>query len=274
MTHQNEDHATHRNLTVGGSDVYVSLTTHGARIGLIQPVIRSVLNQWPPERVLLTVADAVEVPTTIRETGIHIVRSVDYGAFKKHSPCYLGLGINRYIVIDDDCVIPPEWFDNLVRWSERLPGHVVCGAGRVWPEGTPMTWASGRRIHGCTVSSPVRTDIYIGSGTALFERGFFEDSVFPFEDRGFAEPGHTNWIGADDIWFSAKLKPGIKINVVPFVGDENELHHPTELDFASNPDCIWLSERACGFAGWNRALRHFERLFKAKASDSSCGLQG
>jgi hypothetical protein len=255
-------------LTVGVSDVYVSLTTYGARIALIQPVIRSVLNQWPADRVLLTVADRVEVPTSIRESGIHIVRSGDYGAFKKHAPSYLGLGIDRYIVIDDDCIIPPDWFENLVRWSERLPGHVVCGAGRVWPEGIPMEWASGRRLHGCTVSSPVRTDIYIGSGTALFEPGFFEKSVFPFKDPGFGEPGHSNWTGGDDIWFSAKLKAGIQINVVPFAGNGNEPQHPAELNYASSPDCIWLSERSREFAGWNRALGHFEHLFRTKARTS------
>jgi hypothetical protein len=264
MTHQNGDQAA-RTLTVRDSDVYVSLTTYGARIGLIQPVIRSVLNQWPRDRVLLTVADTVEVPTTIRETGIHIVRSADYGAFKKHSPCYLCLGINRYIVIDDDCIIPAGWLENLVRWSERLPGHVVCGAGRVWPAGSPMEWASGRRIHGYTVSSPVRTDIYIGSGTALFEPKLFEESVFPFEDQGFGEPGHTNWIGGDDIWFSAKLKSTSGIYVVPFSEGNDQLCHPTELDYARNADCVWLSEKARGFIAWNRALGHFAQLFSEKA---------
>lgn len=252
-------------LTYESKDVFISFTTHDARVAHIEPMIRSVLSQWPSDRVLLTVSDGLEVPFAIRQSGIHIVRSEDYGAFKKHSPTFLRLGISRYIVVDDDCIIPQGWFENLVRWSERLPGHVVCGAGRVWPTAGPMSWGSGSRFHGCNVSSPTRTDIYIGSGTALFEPRFFEDSVFPFEDPGFGGPGHSNWNGGDDIWFSAKLKPDIPITVVPYAGQQNEPQHPAELHYASCPDCIWLSEKSRGFAGWNRALGHFEGFLRAKA---------
>jgi hypothetical protein len=236
MKRQNEDHSVDLPVACAPKDVdvYVSFTTHNARVAHIQPMIRSVLSQWPSDRVLLTVSETLEVPIGIRQSGIHIVRSTDYGAFKKHSPTYLRLGISRYIVVDDDCIIPQGWFANLVRWSERLPSHVVCGAGRVWPTDAPMNWASGSRLHGCNVSSPTRTDIYIGSGTALFEPQFLEDSVFPFEDPGFGEPGHSNWNGGDDIWFSAKLKPGIQINVVPFARQGDELQHPAELDYATS----------------------------------------
>jgi hypothetical protein len=255
----------HGTMTQGCDGVYVSLTTYAARIPLIQPVIQSVLRQWPADQVLLTIADTLDVPANIMASGIHILRSPDYVAFKKHAPTYLRLGIGRYIVIDDDCLIPQGWFENLIRWSHGFAGHVVCGAGRGWSPDVPMEWAFGTRVHGCNVSTPTKTHVYIGSGTALFEPGLFEESVFPFHDPGFGEPGDSNWTGGDDIWFSATLRSEVKIIVVPFLGDPNGLHHPDELEYSSSPDCIWLSEKTRGFARWNRALEHFEDVLRARA---------
>jgi hypothetical protein len=258
----------HRDLSpasiANGDGVYVSFTTCEGRAPRLKPMLDSVLAQWPAERVLLTVSATLQLPEFIQHSGIRIVRSPDYGAFKKHSPAYLELAIKRYIVVDDDCVIPPGWFANLIRWSHRLPRHVVCGAGRVWPAVVPMRWANGARFHSSQVSSPARMDIYIGSGTALFDRRFFRESVHPFDDAGFGEPGHTNWVGGDDIWFSAQLNDTTGIYVVPF-DREQQLRHPAELDYASSPDCLWLTEKARDFSGWDRALGHFTQRFAAKA---------
>ncbi|UCE39045.1 MAG: hypothetical protein JSW00_07435, partial [Thermoplasmata archaeon] len=76
-------------------DTYISVTTHEARVRKIGPMLSSILDQWPADRVILTVAQNLELPAFIKDSGIRIVRSPDYGAFKKHSPLYIDLGIEQ-----------------------------------------------------------------------------------------------------------------------------------------------------------------------------------
>ena len=77
-------------------DTYISFTTHEARVKEIGPMLSSVLDQWPADRVILTVAHSLELPAFIKNSGIRIIRSADHGAFKKHTPLYIDLGIEQY----------------------------------------------------------------------------------------------------------------------------------------------------------------------------------
>jgi len=97
-------------------DTYISFTTYEARVEKIEPMLSSVLTQWPASQVILSVAHSLKLPDFIKKSGIRIVRSADYGAFKKHSPLYINLNIEQYIVVDDDCIFPNGWFDNLLKW--------------------------------------------------------------------------------------------------------------------------------------------------------------
>jgi hypothetical protein len=232
-------------------DTYISFTTHEARVRKIEPMLSSVLNQWPADRVILTVAQNLELPAFIKDSGIRIVRSADYGAFKKHSPLYIDLGIEQYIVADDDSFFPSGWFDNLLNWSNKLPGQVVCGRGRLWKTKNPLHYPNSRVIHADHAIEPVRCHIYVGIGTALFRTDFFEADVFPFPENTF-----TN---SDDIWFSAKLKDSVKLYAVPYSKEE---HHetfgrPTELKYAGEENCRWKRARACDYARWDTALHEY-----------------
>ncbi len=232
-------------------DTYISFTTHEARVRKIGPMLSSVLDQWPADRVILTVAQDLELPAFIKDSGIRIVRSRDYGAFKKHSPLYVDLGIEQYIVADDDTIFPSNWFVNLLNWSDKLPGHVVCGRGRIWEPGNTLHYPDSRGILSEHVLDPIACHIYVGIGTALFRTDFFETDVFPFPEDAFAYD--------DDIWFSAKLKDSVKIYVVPYSKDENceTFGRPRELEYAKTDDCLWKTARANDYKKWDVALNEY-----------------
>lgn len=231
-------------------DTYICFTTHGARVKKISPMLSSLLDQWPADRVILTVAHNLDLPDFLKESGIHIVRSEDYGAFKKHSPLYVNLEIEQYIVVDDDSIFPRGWFDNLLNWSDELPGHVVCGRGRIWEPKNTLHYPDSKVIHAENVTEPVPCHIYVGIGTALFKTAFFETDVFPFPEKTFTY--------SEDIWISGKLKDNIKIYVVPYCKQE---HHeifgrPKGLEYAAEDGCLWKKAQANGYVGKDKALRN------------------
>lgn len=231
-------------------DTYISFTTHEARVKKIAPMLSSALAQWPADRVILTVAEKLKLPAFIRNSGIRIIRSVDYGAFKKHSPLYMDLGIDQYIVADDDCIFPSNWFDNLLNWSEKLPNQVVCGRGRIWEPLDILHYPDSKVINAERITAPTPCHIYVGIGTALFRKDFFEAGVFPFPEDPF------NY--SDDIWFSAKLKEGIKIYAAPYSKEENceTFGRPKELEYAQENISLWKTALAEEYDGWDTALRN------------------
>jgi hypothetical protein len=232
-------------------DTYISFTTYEARVRKIEPMLSSVLNQWSADRVILTVAQNLELPAFIKDSGIRIVRSEDYGAFKKHAPIYLDLGIRQYIVVDDDCIFPNGWFDNLLKWSNKLPGHVVCGKGRRWKPGSTLRYPGSRVIHAEHIIEPVPCHIYVGIGTALFRTDFFETDVFPFPKDALTY--------SDDTWFSAKLKDNVKIYVVPYSKEEQHetFGRPGQLGYGKEDNCLWKTARANNYKKWDTALHEY-----------------
>lgn len=231
-------------------DTYISFTTHEKRVEKIRPMLTSILDQWPTDRVILTVAHDLELPDFLKDSGINIVRSTDYGAFKKHSPLYINSGIQQYIVVDDDCIFPKGWFENLLNWSKKLPGQVVCGRGRIWKPKKTLHYPDSKRILAGRVIEPVACNIYVGIGTALFRTDFFENDVFPYPEKIF------NY--SDDIWFSAKLKDNVKIYVVPYCKEEYQenLSRPKELDYAKDENSLWKKAQANGFVSKDIPLRN------------------
>ena len=240
-------------------DTYISFTTHEARVRKIEPMLSSVLNQWPASRVVLSITYNLRLPDFIKNSGIRIVRSEDYGAFKKHSPLYINLKIGQYIVVDDDCVFPNGWFENLLKWSHKLPGQVVCGKGRLWKTKNTLRYPNSRVIHAEHIIEPVPSHIYVGIGTALFRTDYFEDSVFPFPKDTFAY--------SDDIWFSAKLKDNVKVFVVPYSKEEHyeTFSRPRLLRYAKEDNCLWKTARANNYKKWDAALHEYrDKLFLNK----------
>jgi hypothetical protein len=225
-------------------------------VGKIEPMLSSVLNQWPANRVVLSVAHSLKLPDFLKNSDIRIVRSEDYGAFKKHSPLYINLNIEQYIVVDDDCIFPSGWFENLLKWSHKLPKQVVCGKGRLWKTINELRYPYSRVIHAENIIEPVPCHIYVGIGTALFRTDFFEDTVFPFPMNTFTY--------SDDIWFSAKLKDDVKISVVPYLKEENRetFGRPRMLRYDKDDNCLWKTARGDNYKKWDEALHEYkDKLF-------------
>ncbi|MHC4565398.1 MAG: glycosyltransferase family protein [Planctomycetota bacterium] len=240
-------------------DTYVSFTTHEPRVNKIAPMLQSLLDQWPADQVLLVIAEDLELPTFIENSGIRIVRSKDYGAFKKHGPLYMDLGINQYIVVDDDAVFPRGWFENLLFWSDRLPGHVVCGRGRIWKPAAVLHYPNSETVFAGEISEPVLCHIYNGVDTAIFRRDYFEPDVFPFPKRDFTY--------SEDIWISAKLKDNVSISVVPYSKEKHKenISGPEALSYAWEKSSLCGQAMADGFANKNKALKEHQSKILARA---------
>lgn len=240
-------------------DTYVSFTTHEPRVNRIAPMLHSLLEQWPADRVILSVAHNLQLPSFIENSGIRIVRSEDYGASKKHCPLYMDLGIDQYITVDDDTIFPRGWFENLLLWSERLPGHVVCGKGRIWKPGSVLHYPDSETVLAGRISAPVSCHVFIGVGTGMFRREFFEPDVFPFPKRDFTY--------SDDIWISAKLKEYVNITVVPYSKEKHNeaISRPKDLPYAGEEGSLWKQAKAEGFASKNKALNEHRTKILARA---------
>jgi len=240
-------------------DTYVSFTTHEPRVNKIAPMLQSLLDQWPADQVLLVIADELELPAFIENSGIGIVRSEDYGAFKKHGPLYMDLGIKQYIVVDDDTVFPGGWFENLQSWSDRLPGHVVCGRGRIWKPTSVLHYPNSETVLAGSISEPFLCHIYVGVGTVFFRRDYFEPDVFPFPKRDFTY--------SDDIWISAKLRDNVRISVIPYSKKKHNenISRPKELPYAEEQGCLCAQAVADGFGSKDKALKEHQSKILTRA---------
>jgi len=239
-------------------DTFVSFPTHEPRVNNIARMLQSLLDQWPADQVLLVIAEDLELPTFVEDSGIRIVRSKDYGAFKKHGLLYMDLGIEQYVVVDDDTVFPKGWFENLLLWSDRLPGRVVCGRGRIWQPTPVLHYPNSETVFSGLITEPVLCHIYVGVGTAVFRWDYFEPDVFPFPKREFTYD--------DDIWMSAKLKDNVSISVIPYSKEKHNenISGPEELPYAWEQSSLYAQATADRFVGYNKAPKEHRSKILAR----------
>ena len=125
------------------NDVVVSLTTIPTRLSVLEPCIRSLINQSvKPDKVLLWLCEdgyfgrnAISrdsVPETIsqyQQDGLVIKWTKNIGPFTKLIPSLTLFGSKKIVTADDDTIYPKKWLKGLLRVSDGHPGNIVCYRG-------------------------------------------------------------------------------------------------------------------------------------------------
>jgi len=190
--------------------VVVSLSTLPSRIGLIRPVLNSLLDQEEPADEIVLVlpqASAREggapyeiAPDLARCAAVTILRCErDWGPATKLIPV-----LERecdpatlVVAVDDDNVYPPALVANLLRWSARLPDAALGHRG--WSLTPSRDWRDTITLHATGLREPRAVDVVTGTWGLLVRPRFFDAAVRDYD--GWPEDAFFN----DDIWFNGHL---------------------------------------------------------------------
>ncbi|MFA7177601.1 MAG: hypothetical protein WC114_10160 [Smithellaceae bacterium] len=184
----------------------ISLTTMPERGPRIEPVLDSLLAQglpvflWLPTVVTRTGSTWGKVPEFFDKVHWEFVD--DMGPATKLLPA-LKAGFDTVLTADDDHVYGAGWAKGLLDWSEKRPDAALGYRGRRLKRNEGYTGSK------CVKNprEPVPVDLITGVRGALYNREFFDPSIF---DEWKACPSN------DDIAFSAHLtRRGVPMLVIP-----------------------------------------------------------
>lgn len=211
----------------------LSFTTIPTRIGLIKPTVESLKNQgvpiylWLPKYVAKIDASFTEsdVPAWVDSfSNLNISFVDDYGSITKVLPAIEQNIDTEVITVDDDCIYPPHFVENLSKWYETFQeDKCICHRGRHLISPVYKQAMSFRNV-----KRPVLIDIVMGVYGVLYKTSWFDAEQLKKDAQKF--PGN------DDIVLSGNLrKQGIETVVVPFHPGET-----VEADTdASEVDALW-----------------------------------
>lgn len=184
----------------------ISLTTMPERGPRIEPVLDSLLAQgldvylWLPKVVARTGSTWNGVPKFFDKVHWEFVD--DMGPATKLLPA-IQAGFDTILTADDDHVYGPGWAKGLIDWAEKRPDAALGYRGRRLKKNEG--YAGSKCVK--NPREPVPVDLITGVRGALYNREFFDPSIF---DEWQACP--TN----DDITIGAHLhRKGVPMLVIP-----------------------------------------------------------
>ena len=170
------------------SDVIVSLTSYGSRIDTCHLAIKSILNQTVvPKKILLYIGSESNIYSlsddllNLQQYGLQIIRDVpNLKGHKKYFYAMKEYPQSTIITIDDDCMYPKTFIENLLYYHSLFPSSVIA-----------------RRVHKITVNNnriapysdwvheitdvgsvPMNSLVAIGAGGVLYPPCFASDDLF------------------------------------------------------------------------------------------------
>jgi hypothetical protein len=184
----------------------VSLTTHSKRIHEVYLTIESLLRQTvKPAGIILWLAqdefDEINIPVILhkqKERGLEIRFCEDIKSYKKLVPLLRETNNTAIITVDDDCIYPADFVDNLIKMHRKYPDCVCyyCGNritidthGKIKP---PSEWKQNDSEY-----IPSVMNFGIGLGGILYPPCCFHDDIT--NAALFMKYAPT----ADDLWFKA-----------------------------------------------------------------------
>jgi hypothetical protein len=218
------------------SDLVVTLTTTPSRIGLLEPVLKSLLDQTrPPARIILNVPDfsirenvAYAIPESLSQLkSLDIRRTADLGPGTKLIPTLATLPASAGIVVLDDDRIYPGWL--LEHYEAAARAHAdraLTMAGWVVPENltdeattlrTSWSMLPPAPIRAPRLTSPREVDVMLGVFSYLVRPGFFDLAEMQAVDDG---PAALRYV--DDVRTSALCRarkfviPAPSLSFVPW----------------------------------------------------------
>lgn len=227
-----------------GSDVVVSLTTYGKRLGDVYLPIEGVMGSGlKPNRIILWLAEdlrGVTLPHTLQrqmKRGLEVRFCRDIKSYKKLIPTMLECPLDHVVTLDDDIIYRFDVVENLVRACQRDDGFVYCTRAhriRLNDKGIPLPYNSWDMVIDDDLVSPL-TFPTGGGGTIYPPKERFDDELF--NEEVFMDICR----GADDVWFKAmELLSGIPVRKVVSQQDSllfSEFNQETALRVANVELC-------------------------------------
>ena len=193
------------------NDVVVSLTTIPTRLSVLEPCIRSLINQSvKPDKVLLWLCkdgyfgrNAISrdsIPECVRryeKKGLLIIKwTKNIGPFTKLIPALSEFPDKKIVTADDDTIYPKKWLKGLLRVSDGHPGNIVCyrGSRMVMNNGKLEPYNDWPEF---TSKSASLWLFPTGKDGVLYPPGVFLKEVF--NEEVFKKLTPFN----DDVWFKA-----------------------------------------------------------------------
>jgi len=209
------------NITNGQSDIIVTLSTIPSRIGLIDPTLKSLLDQTVlPKYIYINVPKFSKrekrkyvVPERfLNHPIIKIIHSEnDWGPATKSIPAILNQkeANSPLLVIDDDYVYHQKLVETYQKYENQNKNAVLCLSG--WNLPKDLLHKNKIRFNGKDIKKFKPTNLVEGSSSYLIRPAFFQKDFFDYESA----PNEAFF--CDDIWISGHLnKHNVPIYIMPF----------------------------------------------------------
>jgi hypothetical protein len=203
--------------------VIASFSTLPQRIGNLEPMLRSLLEQTrPPDEIVLalprfSVRQRKEymVPAYLEKIPrLRILYcETDWGPATKFIPVIqeelaAGRGDTLIMVVDDDRIYPRDAMETYLHYHSRLPEAALCFRGALMPNN--FVWFLPKVFRANQIREPKRVAVITGTASYLVQPRFFDSALWDYS----ASPSSAFYM--DDIWISGCLdRRGIKKYAVP-----------------------------------------------------------
>jgi hypothetical protein len=232
--------------------IVVALTTVPERVGVIQPTLRSLLDQsCVADRVLLAwpsrswrSGELYPAPPAV-PPGIDIVPCEDEGPATKLLAALPHERACAIVVVDDDVIYPYNFLETLLDAHRADPGAALGFRG--WKLKSGMDPRNLPHVFGTGVSRPTDVDVLFGTWGYLLPPSALDQSVHEF--GGW--PPEVRW--SDDIWISGHLaRRNVPRRVVPIRGYPIETPASRVASLCSGPNHSGHNDRVAiaAFARW------------------------
>jgi hypothetical protein len=232
--------------------IVVAMTTVPERSAMIEPVLRSLLDQTVrADRVLLAWPDrsrrtgqSYPAPPPL-PSGIELLPCADQGPATKLLPALQAEPDAAIIVVDDDVVYPLDFIETLIV-AHRAHQRSAVG-WRGWRLRPGTDGRDLKHVFATAVSQPTRVDVLLGTWGYLIPPAALDNAVHDF--AGW--PHEVRWV--DDIWISGHLaRRQVPRHVIPARGLplETAASNVAALTFGVNRSGHNDRIAIDAFAGW------------------------
>jgi hypothetical protein len=200
-----------------------SFSTLPERIGNLEPMLRSLLDQTrPPDEIVLALPQfsvrqqrKYVVPAYLQKIPrLRILRcETDWGPATKFIPVIqeelaAGRGDTLIMVVDDDRTYPRDALEIFLHYHKQMSDAALCFRGALIPRG--LVWFLPKIFRASQIREVKRVAVITGTASYLIQPRFFDSGLWDYSNA----PSSAFYM--DDIWISGHLdRRGIKKYVVP-----------------------------------------------------------
>jgi len=182
-------------------------TTKQDRILKIQPMVDSIVSQWPRFKTHIVVPLNCYIPPFIHRSEINIIRMDCDTVMNKHlafvDPEFSKE--DRYLTVDDDVVYPKGSLKNLLDYSNQFENAIIAYRGISWKKNVDVHFHDDSKF----ITYPediTEVDMWFGTWGSVIRKSLFRKDVTPFGSDANLH---------DEVWLAAHLKDGVKKLVIP-----------------------------------------------------------